>query len=71
MFFLMLLLQFLFFFYDFIFQVLHYFFQLGFSQPEVASSWGCGTPEDVTLRLVVYHIHVRIFRIFRGVEQLF
>uniref|UniRef100_A0A6B0TQP6 Putative salivary lipocalin n=1 Tax=Ixodes ricinus TaxID=34613 RepID=A0A6B0TQP6_IXORI len=67
----MLLSQFLFFFYNLIFQVLHYAFQLVFSQPQVASSPGCGTPENVTLRLVVYHIHVHILRIFWEGEQLF
>uniref|UniRef100_A0A6B0TQP3 Putative salivary lipocalin n=1 Tax=Ixodes ricinus TaxID=34613 RepID=A0A6B0TQP3_IXORI len=66
----MLLNQFFFFFYNLIFQLLHYFLQLGFSQPQVTSSRGCGTPNNVTLRLVVYHIHVHILRIFRTGEQL-
>uniref|UniRef100_A0A6B0V2T8 Putative salivary lipocalin n=1 Tax=Ixodes ricinus TaxID=34613 RepID=A0A6B0V2T8_IXORI len=69
MFFLILLRKFLFFFYNLIFQVLHYAFQLGFSQPHVASSQGWGTPKDITLRLVVYDIQVSIVITFRIRKQ--
>uniref|UniRef100_A0A0K8R5F8 Putative salivary lipocalin n=1 Tax=Ixodes ricinus TaxID=34613 RepID=A0A0K8R5F8_IXORI len=42
----MLLNQFLFYFFNLIFQVIHYAFQLGFLSHKSRSSPGCGTPEN-------------------------